>query len=39
MLDAGASVASGAVTLDGDTALLAEFSATFRVPYTDAVTT
>ncbi|MFC5814353.1 winged helix-turn-helix transcriptional regulator [Nonomuraea harbinensis] len=39
VLDAGAAVASGAVTLSGDTALLAEFSATFRVPYTDAVTT
>jgi DNA-binding HxlR family transcriptional regulator/putative sterol carrier protein len=31
-------VATGAVTLDGDTTLLAEFSAMFRVPYTDAGT-
>lgn len=37
VIDPAMAVESGAVTLDGDAALLSEFSATFRIPYSDAV--
>ena len=37
VLDAGAALAAGAVELIGDRSLLADFTATFTVPYSEAV--
>jgi DNA-binding HxlR family transcriptional regulator len=38
VLDPEAAIESGAVEVSGDTSLLTEFAATFRVPYSEAVT-
>lgn len=38
VLDADAAIESGAVELTGDASLLTEFTATFRVPYSETVT-